>query len=304
MGRFWQKLEVVADRIAARQHGAVTRPQLLAEGFSPSSIDRRVRWGLLKPAFPGVYLVGAAQAPLAREAAAILACAPRAFLTHGTSARLLHVAEAGTGKIEVTVIGRSRRGCRDLTVHSIDHLAPGEVRRHEGLPIASPSLTLLDIATRLTRDELADAIHAARHRGLVTDAELQATLVAHPQRPGAQVLGRLLGSAEMSMSVESRAEARCLRLMIRHHLKPDRSQAQVGPYRVDFLYERERLVVEVDGYRNHGGRKPFDDDRRRTSYLLSRGYAVFPITWTDLTQDPKGTMRRLRAALLARRSAV
>ena len=255
--------------------------------------------------FPGVYLVGSVEPPLAREAAALLCCAPKAFLSHGTASRLWGVGQAGAGQagkadVEVTVVGRSRRGCQGLTVHFINHLDPAELRRHEGLPIASPTLTILDMAARLTRDELADAVHSARHRPLVTDAELRATLDAHPGRKGAQALRRLLASAEMSMNVESRAEARCLRLMIRHRLKPDRSQAAIGPYRVDFLYERERLVVEVDGYRHHGGRRPFDDDRRRVAYLMACGYAVFPITWTDLTRDPKGAMRRLRAALAGR----
>lgn len=206
--------------------------------------------------------------------------------------------------VELTVVGRHRDSLDGIRVHSISHLEPDELRRHRGLPIASPSLTLLDIASRLSRDELADTIHAARHRRLVTDDELHATLAAHPQRKGAQALRRVLASAEMSMTVESRAEARCLRLMVRHRLKPDRSQAAIGPYRVDFLYERERVIVEVDGYRHHGGRRPFDDDRRRVAYLTSRGYVVFPITWTDLTRDPQGTMHRLRTALLARRSRV
>ena len=55
----------------------------------------------------------------------------------------------------------------------------------------------------------------------------------------------------------------CLKLMIDYGLKPDASQARVGPYRVDFLYERERLIVEVDGYRFHRTKQRFVRDRRR-----------------------------------------
>ena len=39
--------------------------------------------------------------------------------------------------------------------------------------------------------------------------------------------------------------------MVAHGLKPDGTQVEIGPYRVDFLYEAERLIVEVDGYRFH-----------------------------------------------------
>ena len=62
-------------------------------------------------------------------------------------------------------------------------------------------------------------------------------------------MAELLASEEAEFETESAAERLCLKLMVAHGLKPDESRAQIGPYRVDFLYEAERLVVEVDGYR-------------------------------------------------------
>ena len=61
------------------------------------------------------------------------------------------------------------------------------------------------------------------------------------------------------------------------------------------------MVVEVDGFAYHGDRKPFDRDRLRSAYLTSRGYAVLPITWTDLDDAPHQTMTGLRVALSNRR---
>lgn len=311
---------------ASRQHGCVTRRQLLAAGFTQPQIDRRLRLGSIHPVLRGVYLVGhQALPPLASETAAILACAPRALLGAHSAAGLWSMAlpavrdaeqtrpggrdaRAATGErqarrsVNVVVVGRHRRGVPGVTVRSIDRLRPGEFRRRHGLPVTSPALTFLDLAADLARDDLADAIHDARHRGIVTDAQLHATLAGHPTRRGGRALAALLAADEMSFAIESRAEARCLRLMVKHRLKPDASQFWVGPHRVDFVYHRERLVVEADGYRHHGGRGSFDDDRRRTSELMARGYVVFPITWTDLTTRPTATMKRLRQALAARRA--
>lgn len=292
----------MAAEIAGRQRGNVTRTQLLAAGFDRKAINRRVRLGVLTPMFRGVYLFGSAEPPLARETAAVLACAPHALLGGRSAASLWNMAlpavREGTARgVDVLVVGRHRRGIEGITVRSIDHLGPGELRRRHGLPLTSPSLTFLDIAADLARDDLADAIHDARHRGIASDAQLHATLAGHPKRRGARALAALLAADEMAFAIESRAEARCLRLMIKHRLKPDASQVWIGRHRVDFLYERERLVVEVDSYRHHAGRRPFDADRRRTSELMARGYVVFPITWTDLTTRPAETMHRLRQAL-------
>ena len=303
MGRVSRNLEASAAAIAARQHGCVTRRQLLESGFGRRAIQRRVRLGVLNPWSPGIYLFGRVEPPLARETAAILACSPRAMLTGRTVAAMRNVPLPGPApaQMDLLVVGHTRRGLDGVRVRTIDHLGPGELQRLEGLPVASPSLMFVDLAGDLGRDEVADALHDARHRRLVSDSQLRASLAEHPTRRGAGRLRRLLASEEMSFIVESPAEIRCLRMMLRHRLRPSATQARIGPYRVDFLYERERLVVEADSYRHHGDRRAFDEDRRRTAYLMSRGYAVFPVTWADVTVDARATAARLRAALAARR---
>ena len=74
--------------IAARQHGIVARPQLLAAGLDGSVIDRAVRAGRLHRVHRGVY---AAVAPeLLTEdghlVAALLSAGEGALLSHGTAA--------------------------------------------------------------------------------------------------------------------------------------------------------------------------------------------------------------------------
>ena len=55
---------------AARQHGVVTRAQLLAAGIAPDTVRSRVRTRRLVPVHHGVYRVGPVVDPRAREMAA------------------------------------------------------------------------------------------------------------------------------------------------------------------------------------------------------------------------------------------
>jgi hypothetical protein len=64
--------------IAFKQHGNITRQQLLGLGMSPCGIARRVQIGMLYPVFGGVCAVGCPpQTPLQRAAAAVLDIAAR-----------------------------------------------------------------------------------------------------------------------------------------------------------------------------------------------------------------------------------
>ena len=290
--------------LARRQKGNVTREQLLAAGFTRHVIERRVALGSLHPQLPGVYRVGhLAEPPLARECAALLYCAPRAMLSHRTAARAYALPAPRTDEVEVTTEGRRLKSRPGLRVYTIGAIGPAELRRRCGLPITSPSLTLLDLAGAVGEDALARALNEARVQDLVDDGEIQATLRAHPNRRGARALRALMATEEAEFEVESEAERLCLRLMIRHGLKPDEAGAWVGPYRVDFLYEAERLIVEVDGYRYHRTRDRFVRDRRRRADLQARGYEVFVVTWSDLVGAATVTMSRLRTVRNARRAA-
>jgi very-short-patch-repair endonuclease len=83
--------------------------------------------------------------------------------------------------------------------------------------------------------------------------------------------------------------------------RPTRPQtnARVLGYEVDFLWERERVVVEVDGFRAHGTRLRFETDRERDTALVAAGYRVLRFTWRQLVEQPEVVAARL-AVVLAR----
>jgi very-short-patch-repair endonuclease len=262
---------------------------------------RRRLGGMLRPHLPGVYLVGFGPPPrLAHEAAALLACRPRALLSGRTAGRLARLpVGGGNDPIEVTVVGRARRDLPGIRVRSIGRLPRRELRHHEGLAVTAASLTLLDIAGFGDEDELARCLNEARILRIVTDSALRATLRAHPNRRGSRALRAALEAERGPMITRSEAELLALRVMRRHGLEPDASDVRIGRFRADFVFRAARVVVEIDGYRYHAGRARFVSDRRRTAELAARGWLVFPLTWADL-QTPGPAMRRLAATLHSR----
>ena len=204
-------------------------------------------------------------------------------------------------EIHVTVVGRRQRAPNGVRVHHIAHLPDAELRRHEGLPLTSPSLTLLDLAGVLGRDGLLACLHEARVHRLVTDRDLYATLTAHPNRRGARALRKLLASEGSVRITRSDAERRTLRVLREHGLEPDASEFPVGPYKLDFYFAVERVAVEYDSRAFHDNPKRFVSDRRRMTYLAARGIMTFPLTSDDIGAGAERAMADLRATLARRR---
>jgi very-short-patch-repair endonuclease len=58
-------------------------------------------------------------------------------------------------------------------------------------------------------------------------------------------------------------------------------QAPIGPYFVDFLCRKHRVVVEVDGA-THSNELELEHDKRRSAYLLSSGYREYRVDNDDV----------------------
>lgn len=69
--------------------------------------------------------------------------------------------------------------------------------------------------------------------------------------------------------------------------------------RVDFLFTKERLIVEVDSWEFHSSKKSFQDDRWRDGQLQAAGYRVLRLTWDQVTNQPHATAALVRTLLAA-----
>ena len=293
------EIEGAIAALAAGQHGHVTRGQLRSLGLGAGAIKHRLRTRRLIAVYAGVYAVGHRPThPVARAAAAVLACGPGAVLSHGSAASLWGIAKHWSLPYEVSAPRERRR--QGITTHRVARLVRAEIRMHLGVRVTSPARMLLDIAPRLTDAELTRAVNDLRLAGHLKPSQLTAVLARATTHTAA---ARLRGIAHDAAPAPTRStfedEFRCFAQ--RFGLPRPEINARVAGREVDALFRAERVIVELDGYRFHRGRESFERDRERDAASLEQGYATVRITWQRLSAASVQEARRLERILRARR---
>jgi very-short-patch-repair endonuclease len=77
-------------------------------------------------------------------------------------------------------------------------------------------------------------------------------------------------------------------------------QVEIGPFIVDFFNSENDVVVEVDGI-GHGDAAEILRDKRRSAYLVAKGYVVFRCWNEDLYHNLDGVLEGLLAMLESRK---
>jgi very-short-patch-repair endonuclease len=288
----------VIAALAARQHGVVSRSQLLAAGLGRGAVDRRVAVARLHPLHRGVFAVG--HRVLTKHGvwmAAVLAAGDGAALSHRSAAELWGIRHTQRSRIDVTV-PRHRRGRPGVEYHQTV-LPLDEVTTERGIAVTNPARTLLDLAAVLTPQQLAHALNEAEIRRLTSPLPLDALVARHPGRRGTTGLRRALRKQrEIGEAItRSRFERRFLDFADEHGLPRPRVNERLGPYEPDAFWPEQRLVVELDSYGIHTTRQAFEADRERDRALQANGYRVVRITWRQLHADPHAIAHQLRALL-------
>jgi very-short-patch-repair endonuclease len=73
-----------------------------------------------------------------------------------------------------------------------------------------------------------------------------------------------------------------------------------GRPRVDLLWLDGRVVVELDGYADHGLREAFERDRHRDYELMISGFQVLRITNDEVQRDLEAAVGKIRDVVLSR----
>lgn len=120
--------------LATRQHGVVSRRQLLIAGVGSSTIDRWRASGRLHLTHPGVFALGHAALSLwGRISAALLYGGDEAVLSHTTAAWAWKLIDVEPTRIHLTVPGR-RSSLPGVRVHHSRQIERAEYR---DLPVTS-----------------------------------------------------------------------------------------------------------------------------------------------------------------------
>jgi hypothetical protein len=288
--------------LAARQHGVVSRRQLLAAGLSSKEIALRVRAKRLLRLYAGIYAVGHAE--FRREGhwhAAVWACGTKAVLSHWDAAahwglmpargRLIHVTKPSSS-------GRDPDRTR-IRLHRVATLRPWECTLTEEIPTTTVARTLLDLSSHLRPRAMEDAIAHANRLGLFDLLAVRRCLEEHPRQHGAPALRRLLDALAGNDAADLRSllEILLLQLSDDHQLPEPVANAQVEGFMVDFYWPQKKLIIEADSYTYHSMPSAFERDRERDQQLTLAGYTVVRFTYNQVTRQRQAVADRIRRLL-------
>ncbi len=299
--------------LAKKQHGVVARSQLADLGLGPAAIRHRLSNGRLHPLMRGVYAVGRPEVgDRGRWMAAVLACGPRALLSHRSAAALMRIREPWRGPVEVVIPSDAHRRCPGIRVyrrvpwvpdnadgaaaagvvpHSLEPLRPWFV---EDIPVTGPVVILVDLATSLPTGQLEAAVNEADHLGLVDPETLRAALDLLPRRPGRRRLRTLLDTATRTLTT-TELERRFLPLARAAGLPLPETQAHLGSHRVDFYWPELDLIVETDSLRYHRTAFKQAADKRRDNAHAGSGLVTLRFTHGQVRYEPDYVRAELRA---------
>lgn len=264
--------DAAVTALAGDQRTIVEHAQLIALGCSRRAIAHWVTQGRLHVRFRGVYSVVGGDLPaLALEQAALLACGDHAFLSHRSAAFVWGLRKAPPVNVEVSVVARYRRSSPGILVHRIRSIGRNEVQRHEGLWVSSPARAVLEVAA-VAPDELVDVVDVGLARRLIHTRALEAVLARNRPCPGGARLAALLGDEDAMAITRSDAEKAFLKLIRDSGLPRPEVNVRFGPYVPDFMWRRERLIVELDSPTFHAGPRAFESDRDKDLFYRGAGF--------------------------------
>ena len=294
----WQ----VAESVASRQHGVVTRQQCLEAGLHSTSLVRATRpGGAWQRIHPGVYAVftGPLGAPQLLSAALLLA-GPSAQLTGLTALALFGCVCLPTDpRVHVLVPASVRhRPQPGIRLHRTGSLPRAWHR--DGWPVTPPDRAAVLAAgqTRSLRQVRAMLAEVVQRR-LTTVERLEAALGPGPS--GSRLARRVV--ADLAAGCRSAPEMELRALLVR---RPRLARGALWNHRIrlagswvvaDVCWPQARLVVEVDSVEHHGfGDRPEYTSRRRAA-LVAAGWTVLSVSPRRIREEPSAVLAEIEAVL-------
>ena len=280
--------------LAARQHGIVTRRDLLGLGFTAEAIKHRIAKGRLHPVARGIYAVGWPQ--LTRERrwmAAVLACGEGAMLSHRSAAALWGIGRERHGRIDISIRRRGEHRRAGLLVRSRPSLPEEDMAIRNDIPVTRPARTLLDLATELGSVALERAVNEADKRDVIDPEALRAALERYTGQPGVRVLRTLLDRHTFRLS-DSDLEIYFRPIAAATGLAQPLSKAEINGFEVDFFWPELGLVIETDGLRYHRTPSAQTRDRVRDQAHTAAGLTQLRFTHYQIRYEPSHVRNVLR----------
>src|SRR5215218_1495242 len=293
-------------RLAARQHGVVSRDQMHALGWSDSAISHAINTGRLHRVFRGVYALATPEiGKQGRLGAAVLACGRGAVISHRSAGALLRLLNEGPVVIDVIPSQEQGRKIDGIRFHRVRTPRRNEVGTVDGIPCTSPARTLVDLAGSVGDRTLRSCFERAAQRKVLEIPAIEASM--DPGRRGVKSLRALVDEWRRAAPVakkgklKSPLEAKVLPLLLQRDVPTPLLNAPVeitnGRIEVDFLWPEQRLVVEADSRAFHGTGLAFERDRWRDRELLRVGYGTLRVTHQQAAHETTAVVETIAARL-------
>jgi len=194
-----------------------------------------------------------------------------------------------------------------VVVHTSTVLPPIDRETVSGLPITSPTRTLIDLAGEEPA-RLAAALDSALRDGLTSDDLLHRRITAlrAKGRHGVPNLLAAVDGHEVTRGGHSWLEREYLRLIAGAGLPRPATQATLSKaadrlVRVDCWFRGTPVVVELLGYRFHRSKLQLARDTERLNALLTDGFAPYQFTYDQVVTVPDVVLETTEQALARHR---
>lgn len=302
-------------RLFETQHGVISVAQALEQGLSRGVIYRLVERGEWIIVFPGVLaLRGTPDTPLKSLKAAELAGGRRAAIC-GISAAALHGLDGFDHGVRPEVVTTGRLRQPRIRCHRTRKLRSADIVRRHGIRVTSIDRTLIDLAARLSKVRLEQALDSALVMGLTAVPHLWRYLnrLGGRGRHGVRVL-RMLLIERLGPRLPHRTllEIKLKNLLqdrLPYELKKQFRILENGTIiaRLDFAIPALKIGLEGQSHRHHSSKTARRNDARKLNALQRLGWIVLWFYWEDVHLDPDyvidEVMRTIEAVLDRRTSA-
>ena len=288
------------DEIASEQRSLVTKPQLIAAGYTDGQIKVMLRSGALRMVRPRVYAtLGSVRGWEQDLLAGVLAVGEGAVAFQAAAARLweyVHRPEYAFSLLVKADFSLHLRGVRRTTI-----LPDDDVTVRFGIPCTSFERTLCDCTALLSPFQLGRVLDDGLRRGVASLKQLERCAVRLDSGRGRRltVVKQLLSQRDENFHPGGSASELDVLQVIRDAGLPVPVQqlavtVEGRTFHPDYAWPDLRVFAEYSGLAVHSGASAVAQDNDRLSALVAAGWR--PLVFDETTTERK-MVERLRKAL-------
>lgn len=290
------------EKLAGAHRQVLTTAQLVRAGFTELDIRRLLRQDRLIRLTRGAYAVPPLDEPMEQALVRGVARLHPDGAISCDSALILHGCPIPyPDAVHVVRTSAQHSADRpDVRLHRTS--APVEIVMVDEIPVVHPASALIGGWVDLRRlDDRRALVCAALVHGVTSPAAIAARQPGRRRLSGARELERTCALVERGCESPPEIDY-LLDVEVAQGLPPAQRQVWITlpdgrRRRVDALYARERVIVEVDGAQHWLDALTRSADLVNDAALKAMGYRVVRFTWQDIRERPAWVAAQVRRAL-------